>query len=215
VIEAILLATKNHAAQELREQRERPRPFDPGLSTSERAGIIGMEALDQTLNAFTLVYTFEFGRGLWRTRGAGLSRLDAFKNSLRSASEAALRRRGVIFSTATVATVARVAEMQLESRKLDPIEELRKVRQNRVQDLGTQIVAHRDRLRSGRAPREEIQTIGRELQSFLPEIRALLRSAPELTRSLEPVAEDLAEALQELESRGYHSTEDEPEHFIP
>jgi len=215
VIEAILLATKNHAAQELREQRERPRPFDPGLSASERAGIIGMEALDQALGAFTLVYTFEFGRGLWRTRGAGLSRLDAFKNSLRTASEAALRRRGVIASTATIATVARVAQLQLETRKLDPIEELRETRQNRVRDLGSRIVAQRERLRSGRASREEIQTIGRELQGFLPEIRALLRSAPELTRSLEPVAEDLSEALHELETRGYHSDEAEAEHFIP
>ena len=203
VTEAILTATKKYAAQDLAEQRSHPRPLDPALSNGQRAGVVALEALDLSWKVFMVSYTFEFGRGLWRTRGASLSSLESFKVILRETSEASLRRRGLVASTTAIATVVRLAQLQLESRKVDPIEELRKAKSRRVHDLAVRVVAIRDLLRSGRAQPPQIQDLGNEVERIMGEVRSLLQGAPEFARPLEPVAEDLSSCARELERRGY------------
>jgi hypothetical protein len=203
VIEAVLGAARAHAAHELAEQRSKPRPFDPNLSNGERAGVIALEAIDQTMNVFTLLYTFEFGRGLWKSRGQGLTKLEFFKTSLRQASEASLKKRGLLVGGSALTTVVKVAYLQLETRKMDPREELLKVRIQRVHDIAVRVVQIRDRLLSNKTTLEEIQALGKESVELLPEVQGILKAAPDLTRKLEPIAEDLSEVQGLLAKLGF------------
>ena len=167
------------------------------------------------MNVFTLLYTFEFGRGLWTSRGQGLTKLEFFKTSLRQASEASLKRRGLLMGGSALATVVRVAYLQLETRKMDPREELLKVRTQRVHDIAVRVVQIRDRLLSNKAGYEEIQSLGKESMELLPEVQGILKASPELTRKLEPIAEDLSEVQGLLAKLGYEPGEFEAGSIVP
>ena len=216
VIEALLAASRKHAGQVLAEQRSKPRPFDPTLSNGERAGVIAMEALDQTMNIFTALYVFEFGRGLWKSRGQGLTKLEFFKQSLRQASTSALQRRGLIAGGTALATVVDIAVKQLEERYQDPTDELERLRKIRIQEIALQVVKIRDRLRKGELPHEQVQASGDLLlNKLLPEVGHLLRTAPQLGFRIEPIAEDIEGCQGHLEKLGYIPDEAGSEFMIP
>jgi hypothetical protein len=216
VIESLLTASRKHAGQILAEQRSKPRPFDPTLSNGERAGVIAMEAIDQAMNVFTALYVFEFGRGLWKSRGQGLTKLEFFKQSLRQASTSALQRRGLMVGGTALATVVDVAIKQLEERYQDPTDELERLRKIRVQEIAVQVVKIRDQLRNGKLPHEQVQSSGDLLMNkLLPEVGHLLRSAPQLSFRIEPIAEDLEECRENLEKLGYIPEETGSEFMIP
>jgi|GEM_PF-5251172 len=216
VIESILSASRKHAGQTLAEQRSKPRPFDPTLSNGERAGVIAMEALDQTMNVFTLLYVFEFGRGLWKSRGQGLTKLGFFKQSLRQASNQALQHRKLLVAGSALATVVDVAIKQLEERYLDPSDELEKLRELRVREIAVEVASLRAQLRAGKLAHEQVQTSGdRLLKKLLPEVGHLLRTATQLSYRIDPIAEDIEECQQQLDKLGYSPEEPGTESVLP
>jgi hypothetical protein len=216
VIESILTASRKHAGRILAEQRSKPRPFDPTLSNGERAGVIAMEAIDQAMNVFTALYVFEFGRGLWKSRGQGLTKLEFFKQSLRQASTSALQRRNLMAGGTALATIVDVAIKQLEERYQDPTDELERLRKIRVQEIAVEVAKTRDQLRGGTLPHEKVQTAGDLLlNKLLPEVGHLLRSAPQLGFRIEPIAEDLEECREYLEKIGYMPGDSGSEFMIP
>jgi hypothetical protein len=161
--------------------------------------------LDGALKAFTAAYFFGFGKGLWQSRGQGLSRLERFGKAMKAGTARVWGRRNVLIigGAGSAAGLLHAAYEHLQTRKLDPIAQLSSIQAEALLDIGTRVAAWRDELRGlsqdarllerGAAARARLTEIEGEVSGAAREVEHLAQAAPQFRSRMQPIAEDISE----------------------
>jgi hypothetical protein len=175
-----------------------------------REGHPVITVIDDVFLAFSLAYTFGFGKGLWRSRGSGLTGIARFKHVVKTISTNLPRGRRTSLALLGIGTTAGVIHAvynHLETKKLDPKDLLSSTQDGVVTDLATKIAALRDELKAIKDAdleadparyRTRLTEAEKTLMSSQKEMEHLYTAASQFRSRMQPIAEDLVSVRAQL-----------------
>jgi hypothetical protein len=184
--------------------------------------------MDDVLLAFTVAYTFEFGRGvisggrsLWATGGEGMGKLEKFKAVVRMvvtsdklAKDVVSRNKLMIFAAGLGVGLTQAAIQAWSTYKIDPRHLLEPVQGDIVSDVATRAASERDEIRAmlkdtpdqlkarAQAYRDRMNQMDKDVTSYQSQMEHLYNVAAQYRPQMEPVAQDLTEIRNKISQLG-------------